>query len=82
MSLRLDERGIFGRWQALVTKHEVKGKNAHDALLAAAMQRHRATQILTFSGADFLRFDGIEVLASGDVLAGRDAPPSQRVQER
>jgi predicted nucleic acid-binding protein len=70
-SLRLDERGIFGRWQALVTKHEVKGKNAHDARLAAAMQRHGLTQILTFNGADFARFAELEVISPQELLAGR-----------
>jgi predicted nucleic acid-binding protein len=70
-SLRLDERGIFGRWQALVTKHEVKGKNAHDARLAAAMQRHRLTQVLTFNASDFARFDGIDAISPAQVLAGR-----------
>lgn len=71
LSLRLDERGIFGRWQALVTQHEVKGKNAHDARLVAAMQRHGLTRILTFNGADFARFGGLEVMSPQEVLAGR-----------
>jgi predicted nucleic acid-binding protein len=69
-SLRLDERGIFGRWHALVTKHEVKGKNAHDARLAAAMQRHHLTQVLTFNTSDFSRFDGIDAISPAQVLAG------------
>lgn len=38
--LLLDERGVFSRWRALVAGNEVKGKNAHDARLVAAMQRH------------------------------------------
>ena len=73
-SLRLDERGIFGRWQALVNKHEVKGKNAHDARLAAAMQRHHLTQVLTFNASDFSRFDGIDAISPADVLAGGGSP--------
>ncbi len=70
-SLLLDERGIFGRWQALVTAHEVKGKNAHDARLAAAMQRHGLTQILTFNGSDFAQFAELEVISPQELLAGR-----------
>lgn len=70
-SLRRDERGIFARWQALVTKHEVKGKNAHDARLAAAMQRHGLTKVLTFNTADFSRFEGITAISPAETLAGR-----------
>jgi len=70
-SLRLDERGIFGRWQSLVTSQDVKGKNAHDARLAAAMQRHGLTQVLSFNVADFSRFTGIEPISPNDLHAKR-----------
>lgn len=66
-----DERGVFRRWLPLVTTHDVKGKNAHDARLVAAMQRHGVTNLLTFNGADFARFPAISVLSPTDVLAGR-----------
>ena len=75
LSLRLDERGIFGRWQSLVTKHEVKGKNAHDARLAAAMQRHGLTRVLTFNTADFSRFAGIDAVSPHDLLSGNLPTP-------
>ncbi|QDU28199.1 hypothetical protein ETAA8_32990 [Anatilimnocola aggregata] len=48
-----DEHAIFEFWYPLVNSLEVKGKQAHDARLAAAMQRHAATHLLTFNGADF-----------------------------
>lgn len=70
-SLRLDERGIFGRWQALVTKHGVRGKNAHDARLVAAMQRHGLTQVLTFNVVDFSRYTEIEAISPTDHLGGQ-----------
>ncbi len=38
VKLHRDERGVFGYWRDLVSAHEVKGKNAHDARLVAAMQ--------------------------------------------
>lgn len=66
-----DERGIFGVWHDLVTVHEVKGKNAHDARLVAAMQRHGLSNILTFNSADFGRFAGISVYTPADLLSGR-----------
>jgi predicted nucleic acid-binding protein len=68
--LRRDERGVFGHWQTLVVAHDVKGKNAHDARLVAAMQRHGLTRLLTFNKPDFERFQGILVFTPAEVLAG------------
>lgn len=42
--LMRDERSIFGRWMELVEQHGVKGKQAHDARIVAAMQRHGIDQ--------------------------------------
>jgi len=69
--LMLDERGIFSHWRDLVANHDVKGKNAHDARLVAAMQRHGLTTLLTFNKSDFARFSAINALTPTDVLAGR-----------
>ena len=66
-----DERGIFDRWQSLVTDNKVRGKTAHDARLVAAMQRHRVTNLLTFNKSDFIRFASIQVFTPAEVLAGR-----------
>ena len=57
-----DERAIYGSWRELVTQHDVQGKQAHDARLVAAMQRHGLTHLLTFNQADFQRYSGIELL--------------------
>jgi predicted nucleic acid-binding protein len=57
-----DERGILERWEQLVRAHQVLGKPAHDARLAAAMQRHGLTHLLTFNGGNFSRFAFIQVL--------------------
>lgn len=69
-----DERGIYRRWRSLVTAHDVKGKTAHDARLAAAMARHGLTRLLTFNAADFARFPAVTALTPADVAAGR--PPA------
>ena len=42
-----DERAVFEHWHDLVSQHEVRGKNAHDARLVAAMRRHGLTHLLT-----------------------------------
>jgi predicted nucleic acid-binding protein len=57
-----DERGILEPWELLVVEHAVHGKNAHDARLVAAMQRHGLTHLLTFNAADFRRYPGIDLL--------------------
>lgn len=70
-SLRRDERGVFDLWHELVKANDVKGKNAHDARLVAAMLRHGVTNLLTFNAPVFLRYSSIRVFSPADVLAGR-----------
>jgi predicted nucleic acid-binding protein len=62
MHIYRDERAIFDGWQKLVAQYQVLGKNAHDARLVAAMQRHGIARILTFNTSDFSRFSGIQIL--------------------
>lgn len=64
-----DERAIFDRWEELVTRHEVKGKNAHDARIVAAMLHHHLTHLLTFNDSDFKRFTEITVCTPSEVAA-------------
>lgn len=56
-----DERAVFEHWHNLVSQHEVRGKNAHDARLVAAMHRHGVEHILTNNDRDFRRFTGITI---------------------
>lgn len=65
-----DERGVFPRWYDLVTTGDVKGKQAHDARLVAAMQRHGVTGLLTWNQPDFIRYPGIGVYTPADLLGG------------
>ena len=65
-----DERLIVDLWSALVTTHTVLGRNAHDARLVAAMQKHGLTHLLTFNADDFKRFPAITVLTPEAVMAG------------
>lgn len=69
-SLLRDERQIFQFWRELVSKHDVLGKNAHDARLVAAMKRHGVTEIITFNTSDFVRFPGLRCFSPADVIAG------------
>lgn len=65
-----DERTIVDFWQSLVVTYEVKGKQAHDARLVAAMQRHSITHLLTFNGADFVRFPFVTALNPAELTNG------------
>jgi len=66
-----DERGVFGYWRELVMNNDVKGKNAHDARLVAAIQRHGITDLLSFNKSDFGRFAAINAFTPAEVLHGR-----------
>lgn len=65
-----DERAIYPQWEQLVTALDIKGKQAHDARLVAAMNRHGVTHLLTFNVGDFARYPSITVLAPRDVVSG------------
>ena len=51
-----DTPSVFTNWLELVTTHEVKGKQVHDARLVAAMQTHDLTNLLTLNVKDFERY--------------------------
>jgi predicted nucleic acid-binding protein len=60
---RLPDRDeIYDEWRRLVILHDVKGKNAHDTRLVAAMNINGIEKILTFNRQDFIRFTNIEVI--------------------
>jgi predicted nucleic acid-binding protein len=44
-----------GTWETLVSKHQILGKQAHDANLVAVMLVYGVRELLTFNGADFKR---------------------------
>lgn len=60
---------IYPAWEALMTRHKVIGRSAHDARLLAAMQVHALTAILTFDKTGFSRYPGIEVIRPDEVNA-------------
>ena len=62
-----DSGAIYDEWEALVTRHQVKGKEAHDARVVAAMLAHKVTHLLTFNTDDFKRFTEITAVHPKDV---------------
>lgn len=65
-----DERGIYMAWNDLVVSYSVRGKQAHDARLAAAIQRHVISHLLTFNTIDFQRYPFLIAASPFDVLSG------------
>jgi predicted nucleic acid-binding protein len=53
-------------WKALVVAHAVKGVQVHDARVAAFMQAHGISYLLTLNGTDFARYNHITVLTPSD----------------
>lgn len=63
-----DTPPIYSAWEKLVSQHLVLGRNAHDARIAAAMQVHEVTHLLTFNGGDFKRYQHITVVTPDEIL--------------
>ncbi len=57
-----DMQGVFVNWLELVTRHDVKGKQVHDARLVAAMQTHDVKNLLTLNIKDFERYSELEAV--------------------
>jgi predicted nucleic acid-binding protein len=57
-----DTPAVYSQWRKLVLRHDVKGIQAHDARIAAAMQIHGVTRLLTYNPRDFNRYDGIRAI--------------------
>jgi predicted nucleic acid-binding protein len=55
----------YAIWQRLVASLSIRGASVHDARLAAVMIAKNVSRILTFNGADFVRYqaEGIEVIS-------------------
>lgn len=62
MSLLPDNASLYPMWRELVLKHKITGVQVHDARLAALMQVHEVSRILTLNGSDFSRYSGITVI--------------------
>jgi predicted nucleic acid-binding protein len=62
-----DTPAVYGKWRKLIFQHHVKGVQAHDARIAAAMQVHGVTRILTYNPRDFMRFESITPIQPGSL---------------
>jgi predicted nucleic acid-binding protein len=62
MTFLPDSFEAYSLWRRLVTANNVHGVQVHDACLAALMERHGITHILTLNGSDFRRYPHIQAI--------------------
>ncbi|MCW5935052.1 MAG: hypothetical protein KIT45_12275 [Fimbriimonadia bacterium] len=59
---------IADRWLDFAQQYEVKGKQVHDARLAALADSHSLHYILTLNPQDFTRFQEVKIITPLDAL--------------
>ena len=62
-----DER-VYRAWHHLLLLHKVRGVQVHDAHLAAVLEVHSVSNLLTLNGADFKRFPHIVAVHPQDLV--------------
>ncbi|MBW4439856.1 MAG: hypothetical protein KME10_01205 [Plectolyngbya sp. WJT66-NPBG17] len=67
MTYLVDSNVLLRLVYRLVTKYQVRGKQAHDTRLVAAMIVHQIAHLLTFNTADFKRFSEIRAIDPREV---------------
>ena len=67
VEIKPDSLRVFQEWKRLAVLHSVKGVQVHNARLVAAMIVYGISNLLTFNGADFKRYSGINVVRPVDI---------------
>ena len=62
LSILQESVDVYVEWKHLVVSHSVKGVQAHDARIVAAMNVYSIKQLLTFNVDDFKRYKDIDVI--------------------
>jgi hypothetical protein len=68
MTLLPETEKVYPAWLRLLQSHEVRGVQVHDAHLAAVLEVHQVTHLLTFSGADSKRFPHVVAVHPQDLV--------------
>jgi predicted nucleic acid-binding protein len=68
---RLDDTATsFHLWLYLVTTHQVRGRQVHDAHLVATLLGHEVTHLLTFNVGDFRRYPALVAVHPTEIVNG------------
>jgi len=65
-----DPLQLHETWLKTVVENDVKGRQVHDARIAASMRLHGIEKIITKNVKDFRRYLFLQPLSPEDVLAG------------
>lgn len=67
MTLLPEDARVYTVWRRLLATLDVRGTQVHDAHLAAVLEVHGVSDLLTFNGKDFKRFPGLTAVHPQDV---------------
>jgi predicted nucleic acid-binding protein len=67
MTILSEDERVYRVWRRLLLSHDVRGVQVHDAHLAASLEVHGVTHLLTFNGMDFKRFSSLISVHPKDV---------------
>ncbi|MGH9397919.1 MAG: type II toxin-antitoxin system VapC family toxin [Terriglobia bacterium] len=67
MTLLAEDERVYRVWRRLLLSYDVRGVQVHDAHLAATLEVHGVTHLLTFNGEDFKRFPSLIPVHPGEV---------------
>ncbi len=75
MTLLPEDSTVYSVWRRLLVEHDIRGVQVHDAHIAATLEVHGVSHLLTYNGDDFKRFRGLIPVHPEEVQATQ--PPSQ-----
>jgi len=62
MTLLPENERVYHVWHRLLFEHNIRGVQVHDAHLAAVLEVHGISHLLTLNGTDFKRFSHLTVI--------------------
>lgn len=65
--LEIDQE-VIEKLLELAEEHEIKGKQIHDATIAATMHCHEIPTLLTYNRKDFVNFSHIEIFSPAELM--------------
>jgi predicted nucleic acid-binding protein len=63
-----DSPAVYAAWRRMIVTHAVMGVQVHDARLAAFLEIHGLTHLLTLNPGDFARYPGVTAITPASVI--------------
>ena len=67
ITLLVDTQAVYSYWRDLIERYSVRGKQVHDAKLAASMLAHELDVLLTSNKSDFTRFREVTAITPEEI---------------